>query len=223
MLSSLSYAILALLANKPQSGYDIARQMRPPLGVLWQAKHGQIYPELARLVEAGLVEVARVDAGSGPPRRIHTITPAGKAELTSWTAMAPQARPANDELVVKAYALRRLSAKAATSLLREQIESHERRLGSLEHLLDGLERRISRRAAMSSPQFGEYAALRRAIGFEREQAAWCRWLLEQVSATGAPRRPAQASPQLAVRRSNLAPRRPAARRTAKTVPRSPSS
>lgn len=223
MLSSLSYAILALLASKAQSGYDIARQMRPPLGVVWQAKHGQIYPELARLVQAGLVEVERVDAGSGPPRRIHSITPAGKNELTNWIATAPQTRPINDELVVKAYALRRVSPRAAASLLREQIESHDKRLAALEQLLDALERRISRRTAMSSPQFGDYAAVRRAIGFEREQIVWCRWLLEQVSTSSTKGPRARGSRQLAVRKPEVAPRRPAAKRTARTVPRSPSS
>ena len=220
MLSSLSYAILALLAAKPQSGYDISRQMKPPLGVLWQAKHGQIYPELARLVKAGLVELSRVDARSGPPRRVHSITGSGRAELARWIVKAPQARPANDELVVKVYALRRVSADAAAALLRSQIEAHDHRLAALEHLHSALEARISRQSAFDSPSFGEYAALRRAIGVEREQAAWCRWLLEEVDAG---RGTARRSGRQADRRSAAGRRRPAASRTARTDPRSSTS
>ncbi len=181
MLSSLSYAILALLAAKPQSGYHVARQMRLRLGVLWQAKHGQIYPELARLVKQGLVEVERVDTRAGPPRRVHAITAAGRAELTKWIVKSPQTRPANDELVVKAYALRRVPAKAAETLLREQLSAHEQRLAALEQLLEAMKARMATGAAIDSPRFGEYAAMRRAVGVEREQAAWCRWLLGEVT------------------------------------------
>jgi DNA-binding PadR family transcriptional regulator len=221
VLSSLSYAILALLATRSQSGYDISRQMKPPLGVMWQAKHGQIYPELARLVKAGLVEVARVDAGSGPPRRVHSITQTGRAELTRWIVKSPHERPANDELVIKAYALRRVPPKAAMSMLREQMESHSRRLAALEHLHAAVEARISRQSRFTSPHFGEYAALRRAIGVEREQVAWCRWLLEELAATAKSERGAD-SGQPALR-STVGRRRPAARRTARTDPRSSTS
>ena len=220
-LSSLSYAILALLATRPQTGYDISRQMRPPLGVMWQARHGQIYPELARLVETGLVDVKREDAGSGPPRRVHAITTAGRAELSSWIVKPPHARPANDELVVKAYALRRAPVESALTLLQEQIESHSHRLAALEHLQAAVEARLSKQSRFDSPEFGEYAALRRAIGVEREQAAWCRWLLEELKVTAASRG-RRDSRQPAVRRS-ASGRRPAARRTARTDPRSSTS
>ena len=207
MLSSLSYAILAMLASKPQSGYDIAREMKPPLGILWQAKHGQIYPELARLVKLGLVEVERVDTRSGPPRRVHAITAAGRTELAGWIVKSPQTRPANDEFVIKAYALRRVPAGAAEALLREQLEAHEHRLASLEQLFEATRARMSDRAAFASPRFGEYAALRRAIGFEREQAAWCRWLLDEVTATRKAVGRARSPRQPAVRRSAVARRR----------------
>ena len=204
MLSSLSYAILALLATKPQSGYDIARQMRPPLGILWQAKHGQIYPELARLVKMGLVEVERIDKQSGPPRRVHSITASGKSELTRWVVRSPQMRPANDEFVIKAYALRRVPLGAATSLLNDQIQTHEHRIAALEQLQQAFVARNTKATAFESPRFGEYAALRRAIGFEREHAAWCRWLLSELSSSEKPaakgaRQPAVGKPS-AVRR-----------------------
>lgn len=207
VLSSLSYAILALLATKPSSGYDIARQMKPPLGILWQAKHGQIYPELARLVKRGLVEVERIDARSSPPRRVHAITASGKTELANWIVKSPQTRPANDELVIKAYALRRVPPAAAATLVRDQLEIHERRLAALEQLSGALKARMSNESAFASRRFGEYAALRRAVGFEREQVAWCRWLLDEVTATTKPAGRARPARQPAVRRSVAARRR----------------
>lgn len=180
MLSSLSYAILALLAGKPQSGYDISRQMKPPLGHTWQATHTQIYPELARLVKGKLVTVQRIDQGAGPPRRIHAITPAGRAELVRWAGRAPQARPLNDELVVKAYALRRVRGAAVAELMAKQIALHEHRLAALEQLAAARQSRATKTKELSASEFGEHAALRRAIGAEREVIAWCHWLAREV-------------------------------------------
>jgi PadR family transcriptional regulator AphA len=180
MLSSLSYAILALLMTKPQSGYDIARQMKPPLGFLWQARHGQIYPELARLVQGGLVDFERLDPRAGPPRRVHAITAEGRAELSRWVAMPPQPRPMNDELVVKAFALRKGKAATAVTLLDGQIQMHEHRLAALEQRAAAIESRDSGAPDPSSARFGEFAALRRAIGAERDYLAWCRWLQQQL-------------------------------------------
>ncbi len=180
MLSSLSYAILALLATKPQSGYDIARQMKPPLGFLWQARHGQIYPELARLVHEGLVDFERLDPRAGPPRRVHAITAAGRTELSNWVAKPPQPRPMNDELVVKAFALRKAKAATAIGLLKDQIKLHEHRLAALEQRAAAIESRDSGAPNPSSARFGEFAALRRGIGAERDYLAWCRWLASQL-------------------------------------------
>jgi hypothetical protein len=54
-LSTLGYALLALLARGPRSGYDLAQRMNRPIGFFWQAQHSQIYPELARLEQLGWV------------------------------------------------------------------------------------------------------------------------------------------------------------------------
>jgi DNA-binding PadR family transcriptional regulator len=180
--SSLGYAILALVAAKPQSGYDIARQMKPPLGFLWQARHGQIYPELARLEAAGLVDFEELDQTVRPPRKVYSATTAGRAALTAWIGQEPQERPTNDELVVKAFALRRAPVSVAAKMLQAQIYGRQSRLAALELRVAGIEVRSGSRIRLDSTQFGYYAALRRAIGSEREYIAWCDWLLGEVVA-----------------------------------------
>jgi hypothetical protein len=95
---------------------------------------------------------------------------------------------------------------AATSLLNDQIETHEHRIAALEQLLEALTSRNARSSAFDSPRFGEYAALRRALGFEREHASWCRWLLAELTST--PKRgAARTGRQPAVGRSSVARRR----------------
>jgi DNA-binding PadR family transcriptional regulator len=201
MRSSLSYAILALVANKPQTGYDLALQMRPPQGFLWQAKHGQIYPELARLVKDGLVRYRRIDTSSGPPRKVHSLTPAGRSELLKWIGQSPQDRPANEELVIKAYVMTSVPGTASTTMLNTQVANHEARLAALEHRAAALQSQAESRVGRSSSRFGEYAAVMRAIGAEREYLAWCRWLLSELTAMHSkpPRRRVGAKPSRQVR------------------------
>src|SRR5690606_24488121 len=62
-VSTLGFALLSLLTRGPATGYDLAQRMKAPIGHFWTAKHSQIYPELARLAEAGHV---RVRSGAGP-------------------------------------------------------------------------------------------------------------------------------------------------------------
>jgi len=47
---SLSYAILATLADRPCSGYDIAKQFDGAAGLVWQAAPQQIYRELTEWI-----------------------------------------------------------------------------------------------------------------------------------------------------------------------------
>jgi len=183
MRSSLGYALLALIAAKPQSGYDLSRQMRQPLGFFWLAQHSQIYPELARMQKAKLVESKEHATGDGPPRKVYTATPKGRLELAHWVALPPQERTVNDEMVIKAFAWRRVAPAALREVLKGQIEMHNGRLATLEQRATAMVGRSKAGTGSRSEaaRLGEYAALRRAIGLEREYVAWCAWLLAELN------------------------------------------
>ena len=54
---SLRHALIGLLAEQPASGWDLSRRFQDILGSVWPAGHPQIYGELRRLDEDGLIEV----------------------------------------------------------------------------------------------------------------------------------------------------------------------
>ena len=54
-MRTLKYAILGLLMQSSVTGYDISKAFSDGLGSFWSAKHSQIYPELKRLTEEGLI------------------------------------------------------------------------------------------------------------------------------------------------------------------------
>jgi DNA-binding PadR family transcriptional regulator len=176
MPTSLGYAILTLLETTPQTGYDIARQMKPSAGYVWQAQHSQIYLELGRLKKRGLLESKRVHHASRPARTVYSVTKRGSAELAKWITEPPQERSVNDEIVVKVFSFARIPEKESAELVRTQMRIHDERMGNLEQRLAALE--VSPRGRPAN--LGEYAALRRAIGVEREYLSWCRWLLAQI-------------------------------------------
>ena len=56
---ALAEAILVCLTERPMSGYDLAKNFDASIGYFWRASHQQIYRELGRLREKGLVNSER--------------------------------------------------------------------------------------------------------------------------------------------------------------------
>src|SRR6266508_2593560 len=91
-VGGLGYALLCLLVRGPGTGYDLAQRLRRPIGYYWTARHTQIYPELARLVSAGLVTY-QAGAGPGPrEKKTYTIAEAGRDALAAWLVRPAGAR-----------------------------------------------------------------------------------------------------------------------------------
>ena len=55
-MRNLKYAILGLVNRKPMTGYDIKKAFEDrALTSFWHAEHSQIYPELKKLVNEGMI------------------------------------------------------------------------------------------------------------------------------------------------------------------------
>ena len=80
---SLRHAVLGLLADRTASGYDLMKLFDVSLANVWPATQSQLYSELGKLAEAGLIDVS----AEGPRgRKEYTITEKGRAELRRWRA-----------------------------------------------------------------------------------------------------------------------------------------
>lgn len=80
---SLRYALLGFISTEPASGFDLAREFGESMGWFWYASHSQIYPELRRLEEDGLVTSTEVDGSPGKQKRIYRITEQGGRRYVS--------------------------------------------------------------------------------------------------------------------------------------------
>jgi DNA-binding PadR family transcriptional regulator len=101
-LSPTAYVILGMISREPRSGYEIKALVDDTTRFFWAASYGQIYPELKRLSEAGLVEGA--DAPRGERKRtVYAITADGEDELKDWLRQPPQTVEMREEGLLKLF------------------------------------------------------------------------------------------------------------------------
>lgn len=181
MVATLGYALLGLLARESLSGYDLAQRMKAPVGFFWHARHSQIYPELARLEAAELVVHEVVEQRDRPDKKVYAITATGREALRRWVTAPTEMPSGRDELVLKAYSLWLADPAGAVELFREQERLHAEQLARYEGFRTQLEREYGPALGrLDSPSFATYATLRRGLGYEREYAAWCGWVADQL-------------------------------------------
>ncbi|HZA83005.1 MAG TPA: PadR family transcriptional regulator, partial [Actinomycetes bacterium] len=82
-LTTTSYAILAQLAVHPWSTYELARQRVRYFRYVWPRAESAIYREVKRLAAMELVAAKREYVGKRP-RRVYSITEAGRQTLREW-------------------------------------------------------------------------------------------------------------------------------------------
>lgn len=90
-LPDTSYGILGLLTfGRELSGYDMAKAVEGSLGFFWAPAKSQIYTELKRLREVGLISEREVPQDNRPTKRVYTITPAGQDAFRAWLAASDE-------------------------------------------------------------------------------------------------------------------------------------
>ena len=79
---SLRHAILGV-PRPPLTGYDLVQYMHDSVGYVWSAPKSQIYPELRKMEEHGLVSATVAPRGQHAQKRIYAITDEGTVELSA--------------------------------------------------------------------------------------------------------------------------------------------
>lgn len=98
---SIRYLVLGLITQQPMSGYDIKRFLKSLSWLVGSPSFGSLYPTLHALREEGLVTVEVAPRQDKPPRKIYTITDAGKQALRGWMD-----QPVAAEASLRAFVMR---------------------------------------------------------------------------------------------------------------------
>jgi DNA-binding PadR family transcriptional regulator len=127
---SLRHGLIGLLAREgPLTGYELTKAFDRSVNFLWHAVPGQIYPELSRLAEAGLIR----QTGTGPRGAKHfEATEEGIAELRRWVTAVEPARGIRNQTLLRVFFAYQVDPDAAEAFLRREAEEYRRRLAILE-------------------------------------------------------------------------------------------
>lgn len=128
---SLRYALIGLLAGEPASGYELTKRFAESMAHVWPAGHGQIYPELARLVTDGLI--AQTETGPRG-RRTYAATPQGVSALRTWLQSTEPDYGCRSDADLRTFFLWAVSASEAADHLDRDVREYTRRRAELQAL-----------------------------------------------------------------------------------------
>ena len=81
---SLRHVLLGLLSENSGHGYGLRKRMVHRLGHFRNINEGQLYTQLAKMENEGLIEREVVVPDKGPARKLLHITPKGKQTFQDW-------------------------------------------------------------------------------------------------------------------------------------------
>jgi len=170
---ALRDAVLTALLDGESSGYDLAKGFDASVANFWMATPQQLYRELDRLAEEGLIRARVVHQERRPNKRIYSLTRAGRDAIESFTAQPPKASMIRDELLVKVQAVDAGDAAAVREFVADSVRRANAKLEHYERLrsrlLDG---HSEEKYLATTERLGPYLTLLRGISFEQENIRW---------------------------------------------------
>ena len=174
-ISTLSLALMGLIAQQPQSGYDIRKTFATtPMGH-FSSSQGAIYPALKRLEKGGWIAGKVDDATALRPRKVYGLTRAGRDVLKKHLRQ-PVTREdviwRLDDLLLRFALMDGIAGRAATlQFLRSLIVELDSYVEHLHRYLGG--------AKAHMPASGRLAMENGIEGYEMH-AAWARRALAEL-------------------------------------------
>ena len=170
LLVSLRIAALGLLAQHPGSGYDLLKRFEKSMANVWPATQSQLYGELNKLAEAGLIEVTDI----GPRgRKEYRVTDAGRAELLRWVTNPQDDPPYRSAELLRVFLLGEIPPTQAREHMVSVAEHADAQLKHYQELRDCVD--WDDDADFYSRTALEYGLRRAAM-----EAEWARWLVKAI-------------------------------------------
>ncbi|MFF4399676.1 PadR family transcriptional regulator [Streptomyces sp. NPDC001480] len=132
----LHHAVLALLTEGPNHGYELKARFEEAIGPQWGGLNiGHLYQILDRLVRDGYVTRSHVAQSDRPDKTRYTLTPAGQEELREWATTAwVRTGGFRDELFLKLLGASALGPEALDTLVAAQRQKYVSELAGLTRL-----------------------------------------------------------------------------------------
>lgn len=137
-LSTSALGLMAILSERPMTGYELKKTIDGPEFIYWRDSFGSIYPNLRKITRMKLAQRTRSD-NRGRKRIIYSLTPSGLELVREWLSMPASKKPVKVELLLKLRFAYPLGREALDSLLREYRDFQKSRLPDFYENLQYLE------------------------------------------------------------------------------------
>ncbi|MEW2520651.1 PadR family transcriptional regulator [Actinacidiphila alni] len=129
----LHHAVLALLTEGPNHGYELKGSFEQAIGPQWGGLNiGHLYQILDRLVRDGYVTRSQIQQSDRPDKTRYTLTEAGAAEVRQWATTAwVRSGGFRDELFLKLFGATALGPAALAELVADQRQTYLSELAGL--------------------------------------------------------------------------------------------
>ncbi|MEL6603997.1 MAG: PadR family transcriptional regulator [Cyanobacteria bacterium J06614_10] len=177
---ALAHTILALLAKRPGSGYDISKHFDEGISCYWKATQQQVYRELGKLKTQGWVNYETLPQDGKPDKKLYQITEAGWAELARWYGEPTEPTPIREDLLVKVLIGHKMPRAQLEKELRHRQQLHTEKLAFYREKEAGLIAVVDQDVEM---QF-MHLTLKRGIAYEISWLTWCEDVMAVLEKTG---------------------------------------
>jgi DNA-binding PadR family transcriptional regulator len=174
---ALAESILVCLTDAPMTGYDLGKAFQTSIGFFWAATHQQIYRELAKLRDKGLVQVQEVIQSGKPNRLVYSITADGRAHLRAWSMRASDPPSIKDDMLVRFYALDHVDVPALREQVALRLDHHRGRVARYEKIRE----RMFANKKLNTSGIGRQLGLELGLRYERGLAEWCEDALRRLA------------------------------------------
>lgn len=144
---------------------------------VWPATQSQLYGELNKLADAGLIEVTDV----GPRgRKEYRVTKAGREDLLRWMANPQDDPPYRSAELLRVFLLGEMPSGQARAHMVAYAEHADAGLGRYQQLRDSID------WDDNDADFYGRAALEYGLRAQAMRADWARWLVKEIDRRSSP-------------------------------------
>jgi DNA-binding PadR family transcriptional regulator len=180
---ALRHAVLTALLEGEASGYQLSKRFDVSVANFWSATPQQLYRELERLEEEGLLRARLIEQRRRPNKRVFTLTAAGRRELHEFTARPARPAAMRDDLLVKVRAVDVGDRDAVSEAVATRLEHAHGKLALYDRLRDDmLEGRAEDDYLRDAERIGPYLTLMGGRLYEQLEIDWCEAVLGVLAA-----------------------------------------
>jgi DNA-binding PadR family transcriptional regulator len=176
---ALRHAVLAALLEGDASGYQLSKRFDVSVSNFWSATPQQLYRELERLEQEGLVSGRVIEQRGRPNKRVFTVTTAGRDQLHAFIGQPARPTAIRDDLLVKVQAADGADRHAIRAAVSDRLDHARAKLALYDRLRDELlDGRSEERYLRDADRVGPYLTLMGGRMYEQQYMRWCITVLE---------------------------------------------